>query len=184
MRKNTEQKMYNLKNDVIFNTFFSRRGNEEFLIDFLQALLKIEITKIDICEQVNLEKLARNEKGGRLDLQAKLNNGIIINIELQIRNQNNIENRTLLYGAKTISREVKRGTDYKDINQIIMINILDYEMLGFEEYVSQTVTVLEKHRECEIVKGMKWYFIELPKFRKVHPNMNERLNQWLAFIDD
>ena len=31
---------------------------------------------------------------------------------------------------------------------------------------------------------MKWYFIELPKFRKAHPNMDETLNQWLAFIDD
>lgn len=28
-------KRYNLKNDVIFKTFFSRKGNEEFLIDFL-----------------------------------------------------------------------------------------------------------------------------------------------------
>lgn len=184
MQQNTTQKIYNLKNDVIFNTFFSRKGNEEFLIDFLQALLKIEITKIEIREQVNLEKLARDEKGGRLDLQAELNNGIIINIELQIKNQNNMGNRTLLYGAKTISKEVKRGTDYKDIKQIIMINILDYEMLGFDEYVSETVTVLDKHRECEIIKGMKWYFIELPKFRKAHPDMNEKLNQWLAFIDD
>lgn len=178
------KKEFNLKNDVIFNTFFSRKGNEEFLIDFLQSLLKIEITEIEIQEQVNLEKLAQNEKGGRLDLQAKLNDGIIINIELQIKNQNNMENRTLLYGSKTISREVKRGTDYRKIKQVIMINILDYEMLGFDEYVSETVTVLYKHRECEIIKGMKWYFIELPKFRKTHPNMNERLNQWLAFIDD
>ena len=65
-----------------------------------------------------------------------------------------------------------------------MINILDYEMLGFDEYVSETVTVLDKHRDYEIIKGIKWYFIELPKFRKINPNMNEKLNQWLAFIDD
>lgn len=182
MQQNTSQKIYNLKNDVIFNTFFSRKGNEEFLIDFLQALLKGKITKIEIRGQVNLEKLTQDEKGGRLDIQAQLNNGIIINIELQIKNENNIENRTLFYGAKTISREERIGTDYKNIEQVIMINILDYQMLEFDEYV--TVTVLDKHREFEIIKGMKWHFIELPKFRKAHPEMNERLNQWLAFIDD
>ena len=33
--EDAKQKTYNLKNDVIFNTFFSRKGNEEFLIDFL-----------------------------------------------------------------------------------------------------------------------------------------------------
>lgn len=180
----TKEKIYDLKNDVIFQTFFSRKGNEEFLIDFLKALLKIEITEIEMREEVNLEKLARNEKGGRLDLQAKLNDGVIVNIEMQIENTNNIENRTLAYGAKTISREVKRGTDYKEIKQVIMINILNYEMLGFDEYISETVTVLDKHREYEIIKGIKWYFIELPKFRRTHPDMNEKLNQWLVFIDN
>ena len=34
------------------------------------------------------------------------------------------------------------------------------------------------------MKGIKWYFIELPKFRKQNPDMNEKINQWLAFIDD
>lgn len=48
-----------------------------------------------------------------------------------------------------------------------MINILDYEMLGFDEYISKTVIVLDKHREYEVLKGIKWYFIELPKFRKI-----------------
>ena len=43
--KRTKEKTYNLKNDVIFQTFFARKGNEEFLIDFLQSILKIEIKK-------------------------------------------------------------------------------------------------------------------------------------------
>ena len=179
-----KKKEFDLKNDVIFTTFFSRKGNEEFLIDFLSALLKIEITEIEIREEVNLEKLARDEKGGRLDLQAKLNTGVIVNIEMQIENEHNIEERSLTYGAKTLSREIKRGTDYADIKQVIMINILDYEALKVEEYVSNTVTVLNKHREYEVIRGIKWYFIELPKFRRMHPDMDEKINQWLAFIDN
>ena len=174
----------NLKNDVIFKTFFSRKGNEEYLIDFLNALLKIEIEKIEIKEEVNLEKLGQEEKGGRLDLQAKLNNGIIVNIEMQIRNKKDIEKRTMVYAGKTISRETKKGGEYKEIKQVIMINILDYEFLGFDEYISETVTVLDKHREYEMMKDIKWYFIELPKFRKANPDMNDKINQWLAFIDD
>jgi len=179
-----QEKRLNLKNDIIFKIFFSRKGNEEFLIDFLNALLKIEIKKIQIREEVNLEKLREDEKGGRLDIQAQLNDGIIINIEMQVRNNGDIESRTTFYGAKTIAKETKRGTEYKDIKQVILINILNYEMLGFDEYISETVTVLDKHREYEVIKGIKWYFIELPKFRKSNPDMNEKLNQWLAFLDD
>ncbi len=94
--KRTKEKTYNLKNDVIFQTFFARKGNEEFLIDFLNGLLKKDIKSIEIREEVNLEK----------------------------------------------------------------------------------------HREYEVLTGIKWYFIELPKFRKQNPDMNEKINQWLAFIDD
>ncbi len=175
---------FNLKNDIIFTAFFARKGNEEFLIDFLQSILKIEIKKIKIREEVNLEKLSVGEKGGRLDIQAELNKGTIVNIEMQMKNLHNIENRTTLYGAKVLAREEARGKNYNDIKNVIMINILNYELTEFEEYVSETVVVLDKHREYEIIKGMKWYFIELPKFRKAHPNMDETLNQWLAFIDD
>ena len=182
--KPTKEKTYNLKNDIIFQTFFARKGNEEFLIDFLNGLLKKDIKSIEIREEVNLERLSREEKGGRLDLQAKLEDGTIISIEMQLRNEYNIEERTTLYSGKVMSRETERGTDYDDIKQVIMINILGYNFLDVEDYISETAIVLEKHREYEVLTGIKWYFIELPKFRKQNPDMNEKINQWLAFIDD
>lgn len=180
----TQNKELNLKNDVIFQAFFARKGNEEFLIDFLNALLKIDIKQIEIREELNLQKLSKEQKGGRLDLQAKLNNGLIVNIEMQLRNNGNIKNRTTFYSAKVLANETKVGTRYEDIKQIIMINILNYEMLGFDEYVSETAIVLDKHRDYEVLNGIKWYFVELPKFRKANPDMNNCLNQWLAFIDN
>ena len=83
-----------------------------------------------------------------------------------------------------MSRNIARGEKYEDIKQVIMINILDYELFQYEEYVSNTVTVLKKHRECEVISLIKYCFVELPKFRKQHPDMNNKLNQWLAFLDD
>ena len=177
-------KKYNLKNDIIFKAFFSRKGNEIFLIDFLEALLNIKIKEIKIKEEVNIEQLAAEEKGGRLDLQAKLNDGVIVNIELQMRNYFNIEERTTLYSSKVISRETERGSSYNNISKVIMINILGYNLLEFDEYISDTVIVLNKHRDYEMLKGIKWYFIELPKFRKQNPDLNKKINQWLVFLDD
>ena len=34
------------------------------------------------------------------------------------------------------------------------------------------------------MNGIKWYFIELPKFRRMNPNLNEKLSQWLVLLDD
>lgn len=31
---------------------------------------------------------------------------------------------------------------------------------------------------------VKYYYIELPKYRKAKTNMDDKLNQWLAIIDD
>lgn len=177
-------KRLNLKNDIIFKAFFAKKGNEQYLIDFLNALLNIEIRTIKIREEVSLQRLSTTEKGGRLDLQAVLNNGIIVNIEMQVKNMGNIIQRSTFYGSKVISQETEIGTHYQDINQVIMINILDYELLQFDECVSKTAIVLDKHRDYEVLDGIKWYFIELPKFRKSSPDMAEKLNQWLVFIDD
>lgn len=179
-----EEKKYNLKNDIIFKAFFARKGNEEFLIDFLQALLEIEISEIDIKEEVNLEQLAPIEKGGRLDLQAKLNDGVIVNIELQMKNYYNIEPRSVTYASKVIARETSKGTKYEDIKNVIMINILGYDLFEFDEYISKTKIVLDKHRDYEVIDTIQWYFIELKKFRSQNPDMNDKVNQWLALIDD
>ena len=178
------EKKYNLKNDIIFKAFFSRKGNEEYLIDFLNALLGIEIEKIEIKEEVSLEQLSTMEKGGRLDLQANLNDRQVVNIELQSKDRQNFKVRTVFYASKIISREVVKGTDYNDIEKTILINILGYEMFPqYEDYISKTAVVLRDHRECEVLDDIEWWFIELPKFRKAHPDMNKKINQWLAFID-
>ena len=58
------KKELTLKDDIVFKAFFARKGNEEFLKDFLEALLKIEIREILIRSEVDLEKLAKDEKGG------------------------------------------------------------------------------------------------------------------------
>ena len=96
----------NLKNDIIFKAFFSRRGNEIYLKRFLSSLLNIKIYTLKVKEEVHVEKLFKEEKGGSMDLQVEINDELIANIEMQKRNNYNIEQRTKYYSSKIISREV------------------------------------------------------------------------------
>ena len=184
VKNTTIKKKLNLKNDIIFKAFFSRKGNEKYLIDFLNSILKIDITKIEVKEEVNLEKLSTKEKGGRLDIQAILNDGMIVNIEMQMKDLNNIEQRNDIYEAKTISRHFARGEKYKSAKEVIAIYILNYNLFGFDDYILDTVKVLNKHRDYQVSSISKEYYIQLPKFRESNPDMNDKLNQWLAIIDD
>ena len=183
--KNAEVKRkLNLKNDIIFKAFFSRKGNEKYLMDFLNSILKIKITKIEIKEEVNLEQLSIREKGGRLDIQATLNDGMIVNVEMQVDDNKNIEQRNDIYEAKTISRHFPRGENYQEAKEVVAIYILDYNLFGFDEYILDTVKVLNNHRDYQVNSIMKEYYIQLPKFRESDPDMDNKLNQWLAIIDD
>ena len=40
------------------------------------------------------------------------------------------------------------------------------------------------HRDYQVNSIMKEYYIQLPKFRESNPDMDNKLNQWLAVIDD
>ena len=183
LQNKKSSKKLSLKNDIIFKAFFSKKGNEKYLIDFLESILKKEITSVKVKEEVNLEQLSKREKGGRLDLQAFLDDGMIVNIEMQMKDLKNIEQRNDIYEAKTISRYFQRGKDYKDATEVVSIYILDYNLFGFDEYILDTVKVLNNHRDYQVNSITKEYYIQLPRFRKTNPDMNNKLNQWLVVID-
>ena len=65
-----------------------------------------------------------------------------------------------------------------------MVNILNFNIFKYKEYVSESMLVLKEHREHEISDLVKYYYIELPKYRKAKADMNNKLDQWLALIDD
>ena len=51
------------------------------------------------------------------------------------------------------------------------------------DYFTETVRVSTTHKDYEINNNVKYYYIELNKFRSNNPDMNKPLNQWLAFLD-
>ena len=173
-----------LKNDLVFKAFFSKKGNEKYLKSFLESLLKIEIDEIEIIGEATLLQMTKDAKLGRIDIKATINKREIVNIEIQLKDKNNMEKRSIFYGAKLITDNFGKKEEYKDIKPVILINILNYNLLKVPEYCTKTVTVAEKHREYEVIKDVTYYFIELPKFRKSKPKLANKLECWLALIDD
>lgn len=124
------------------------------------------------------------DKLGRLDIKATLNQTQIVNIEIQVRDNKDMRQRSEFYGAKLITEQIGKGDEYQELKPVILINILDYNLLELPEYCTKTVTVADKHREYEVTKDITYWFIELPKFRKSKPNLANTLEGWLALIDD
>ena len=181
--KEKETRKLVMKDDIMFKAFFSRAGNEKFLKSFLNAILGEEIKIKKVIHDARLEQMAREEKYGILDLDVELEDGKIINIEMQMKNNNNMEERTTFYAGKKISEQLEIGYNYKELKKVIIISILNYNFIDLPEYVTKTIRVADKHREYEINNNVEYYYIELKKFREQNPDMKEPINQWLAFID-
>ena len=81
-----------MKDDIMFKAFFSRVGSEKFLKDFLSAILGKNMKIKKVIHDSRLEQLARESKYGVLDLDVELDDGEIINIEMQLKNYHNIRN--------------------------------------------------------------------------------------------
>ena len=179
----TENNKLTMKNDIMFKLFFSKKENEKFLKSFLSAILGERIKIKRVIHDARLEQLSREQKYGILDLEVELESGEYVNIEMQLKNNNNMEERTTFYASKKITEQMVKGKKYKDLNKVIIISILDYNLINLPEYITKTVRVADKHREYEINNKVEFYYIELKKFREENPDMKEPINQWLSFID-
>ena len=176
-------KKLEMKDDIMFKAFFSKAENEEFLREFVSSILGQNVEIKRVIHDARLEQLAKEQKYGILDLDVELETGECINLEMQLKNNKNMEKRTTFYASKKISEQVGIGKYYENLRKVIIIAILDYSFIKLPEYVTETVRVAEKHREYKLNNDVKYYYIELEKFRKQKPDMSKKLNQWIAFID-
>lgn len=174
-------KKLKMKDDIVFKAFFSR--NVHYLKSFLSAILgrKIKIKKVT--HDARLEQLTKEMKYGILDLEVELEDGEIVNVEMQLKDNKNIEKRTTFYASKKIVEQLEPNGNYEELKRVIVIAILDYNLTNLEEYITETVRVVSNHKEYELNNVVKYYYIELEKFRKQNPDMQDERNQWLAFID-
>ena len=170
-----------MKNDIVFKAFFSQ--NENYLKSFLSAVLGRNIKVARIMHDVRLEQLAKEMKYGILDLEVELKSKEIINVEMQLKDNNNIEERTTFYASKKIVEQLEPKQDYEELKKVIVIAILDYNLTPLPEYITETVRVTRNHKEYEMNNLVKYYYIELKKFRETNPDMTKEVNQWLAFLD-
>ena len=182
-----------LTDDYIFKRVFAYKGNESVLKDFLEALLKIEIKRIKITnpEIIPYEK---GEKRGLLDIKAEINDGTMLDVEMQMKNERNTEERATEYMGKMISEQLQVGEDYQNLKKSIVIFITNYNFLKRNSYHSIGRMKFDKTIEDEYVnlgydkedevasKYIEVHYIELPKFKKKELSRFTKLDQWMCIF--
>jgi predicted transposase/invertase (TIGR01784 family) len=167
-------------NDVVFKKLFGENQSKELLITLLNVILKSDIVDIQIRE----EKLTRekiDDKQGVLDIKAECNNGDLIDIEVQLRDQKNMIQRTLFYWSNLYSSNFKEGQDYNLLRRTIVINLLGFNLVEDDPYHS-VYHLREETTLNKLTDLIEVHFIEFPKFKKVRTDLHNPLHRWLLFL--
>ncbi len=194
LNKLKEVEMLPLSNDYVFKRIFGKGGNKKILKSLLEAILKINIKKIEV-KNPEIPKEAIDEKLSILDIKAEINENTMVDIELQVGNTTAIERRLIVYNAKLIAGDIKVSEEYKNVKDTIIICIINDNIVKRNAYLSLAMLKYEKTEEIRYVNMgyekeeeeyltdmVKYYIIELPKFKKKKPKVADLLEKWLYVI--
>lgn len=133
MEKSIEYKgklPYTLTNDYMFKKFLQE--NQEVLKGLLSALLHIkeeDIKNVQITNPIEQGK-RMDDKTMILDIKLILNDNQIINIEMQVQDLGDWEERSLTYLCRSFD-QLNAGDEYKDVLKTVHIGILDFTPKNF-----------------------------------------------------
>lgn len=97
-----------------------------------------------------------------MDIKATLNNNITVNIEMQIRNQYNMIDRTLYYWSNLYSNSLYKKQNYKENNKTITINILEFNIFKEGPYHEKCMIRRDYNKEI-LTEDLEIHFIQIPK---------------------
>ena len=172
--------------DYIFKKIFGDEKHKEILISFLNSL-EIEsqgrkIVDLQILNNAN-EKRFKRDKFSILDIKAKLDNGDLVNIEVQILPYDNMLQRTMYYWAKLYSDQLNQGEDYGALNNTVVVNVLGYNQFPHKK-IHSVYQIRDKESGEKLGDFLEIHFLETRKIEESQQEINEDLKGWLLFLSD
>ena len=178
--------LLNPKIDFVFKKTFGSEEHPEILISFLNEVIKTKkpIVSVEI-KNSDLEKEYIEDKFSRLDVKALTSNKEIINIEIQLKNEYNMIQRSLYYWSKLYEEQLSEGYRYDKLSRTVCINILDFKYLKNDRF-HNGYRLKEIETNEELTDLLEIHFIEIPKLKRFESTEEivDLLEGWVEFLRD
>jgi predicted transposase/invertase (TIGR01784 family) len=139
----------------------------------LESIGKITITNPEIAPESIETKFCR------LDISMMLN-GLLVDLEIQVKDNKDFRDRSLYYSAKLIAGSLDIGEAYEKLPKVIFLGIVDYNLFACEKFHS-AFKLLETTRFETMTEKISFHFFELPKLSK-NISRHNGLELWLALF--
>ncbi|MDY6940579.1 MAG: Rpn family recombination-promoting nuclease/putative transposase [Cyanobacteriota bacterium] len=175
----------NPKTDYAFKKIFGSAQSKDILISFLNGLIYEGNPTIEDLEIINpnLPPQLQGLKDTYLDVKARLNDGTLVIIEMQVLNVESFGKRVLYNAAKTYAFQLNSGEGYRMLKPIVALTITDFEMFDEFEGVISRFVFQEKQTNISYAENeMELVFVELPKFTKEIDELETLTDKWIYFM--
>lgn len=99
----------------------------------LEMVLEFPIARIEVSTEKSIIHHPQYH-GVRLDVYAKGDDSARYNVEMQVRNKDNLPKRSRYYHSQIDMDIISTGTDYKELPDTYVIFICDFDPFGFGKY--------------------------------------------------
>ena len=115
-------------------------------------------------------------------LQKPLDDGTKVDIEMQMRNYNDIEARSLFYTTREYHQSLENGQDYIEIPKSIGIWISNFNVFNDEGPFHEIVRLRRDYENQIFTDKIEMHYLQLPKFKQKCKRISNKLEEWLTFI--
>ena len=179
------KKPFNALNDCFVRYFFTDKGGEKVLLDFINAVMISADMKtfkaVEILNPFNLKK-HYNDKETIVDVKCITKNGTVVIIEVQLSGNSRFPERILYYWSSNYSKLLKKGEEYEDLMPVISINLLNFNLNKVNKNVHSCYMIYDTKSERLLTDHLQIHIIELKKFKFKDNDLKKDLNYWLGFF--
>ena len=179
------KKPFNALNDCFVRYFFTDKGGEKVLLDFINAvMISADMKTFKSVEILNPFNLKRNYKDKEtiVDVKCITKNGTVVIIEVQLSGNSRFPERILYYWASNYSKLLKKGEQYEELTPIISINLLNFNLSKKNDNVHSCYMIYDTKTERLLTDHLQIHIIELKKFKFKDNDLKKDLNYWLGFF--
>ena len=181
----TDIKYLDPKADLTFKKIFS--NHPDLLISLLNALLPLKKEqRIQSIEYLPTELVPVDpiHKDTIVDVRCKDIEGRQFVVEMQMAWTDAFKQRVLFNASKAYVSQAEMGYKYEDLQPVYSLNLVnDIFEKDIKEFIHNYRIVHDKHTK-KVIEGLRFTFIELPKFQP-HTMKEKRMTiLWLRFLTE
>ena len=179
-------KYLNPKADLIFKLVFGE--HEDLMMSLLNALLPLDSDgQITSLEYVTPEMVPENpsKKNSIVDVRCTDQKGRQFIVEMQLHWNEGFKQRVIFNASKAVVKQLKKGEDYTLIQPVYSLNFINEGIFqpDTDEFYHDFAIVNVEHSD-RIIEGLRFVFVELPKFKPQNIAEKKMAVLWLRFLTE